>query len=469
MKASKLGLLILILAFGGVVETAWQARAHVSLGPSGCRVLTGRFQGTSFAFEAQERKEGLAPDASLEVENSFGDVSVTRGEPGVLSLTLRKVVYRDDEAQARAFADGLRASVLVDGARVRVATNRRELELRDDDVGFETHLSLVVPPGTAVKVQSEHGRVDVEDARSAEVSASYEPVRVERVAGAVSITNRHGSVAAKAIQGTLDLQSRYGDVEVEDVTGKSTLTLEHADVRTRRTAALFLKLRQGDLVAEDVGGDLEVDGGRAAVTARGVRGTVQVETSQRDVLLERVTGAVKVRSGHGALSVSDVDGSLDAKVRYADVRATRVAGPVDVQLEHGGFQGEALRRGAKVKGSGDDVVIDGFRGALDIHVERGGIRLVPEGALSDAVIASASNGGVQLELPAGSRCDIEASSERGEVQVDVPELRISDSGSSRFKGQVGGGGATVKLSARRGDVSVRQGPGAPASATKNRD
>jgi DUF4097 and DUF4098 domain-containing protein YvlB len=460
MKARKLGLLILILGFGGVVETAWQARAHVSLGPEGCRVLTGRFQGPSFTFEAQDRRDGLAAETSLEVENAFGDVSVTRGEPGVLRLTLRKVVYQPDEARARAFADSLRASVSVDGARVRVATNRREMEQRSDDVGFETHLSLVVPPGTAVKVQSEHGRVDVEDARSADVSASYESVRVERVAGAASINSRHGSVTARGIQGTLDLQSRYGDVEIEDVTGKSTLGVEHGDLRARRTGTLLLKLQQGNLEADDVGGDLEVDGSRAGVTARGVRGAARVETSQRDVRLERVAGATKVRSDHGALSASELGGTLVARVRFADVRADGVSGFVDLELEHGGFQGKSLRQGARVKGSGDDVVIEGFRGALEINVERGGIRLVPEGALSDAVTATASNGGVSLELPAGSRCDIEASSERGEVSVDVPELRASDSGATRFKGQVGGGGAAVKLLARHGDVSVRPGPGA---------
>src|SRR6185436_20334314 len=45
VRASKLGLLILILAFGGAVETAWNVRQHIDVGPLGCRALGGRFYG----------------------------------------------------------------------------------------------------------------------------------------------------------------------------------------------------------------------------------------------------------------------------------------------------------------------------------------------------------------------------------------------------------------------------------------
>ena len=41
VKASKLGLLLLILAFGAAVETAWQLRGKIDIGPTGCRVLRG--------------------------------------------------------------------------------------------------------------------------------------------------------------------------------------------------------------------------------------------------------------------------------------------------------------------------------------------------------------------------------------------------------------------------------------------
>jgi hypothetical protein len=39
MKAAKIGLLVLILGFGGVIETAFAVRNKIGIGPAGCRVI----------------------------------------------------------------------------------------------------------------------------------------------------------------------------------------------------------------------------------------------------------------------------------------------------------------------------------------------------------------------------------------------------------------------------------------------
>ena len=78
MSARKIGMLILLLAAGGAIETAWQVKGHWQIGPQGCRVMGGRFYGPSFSFEqAEERAIGPAPQ--LTVKNSFGAVSVAPG------------------------------------------------------------------------------------------------------------------------------------------------------------------------------------------------------------------------------------------------------------------------------------------------------------------------------------------------------------------------------------------------------
>ena len=66
MKASKIGLLILILGFGGTVETAWRVRQHV--GGFGRGFWWDKYGGTSFRYESAPEVRTVAPGTSLAIE-----------------------------------------------------------------------------------------------------------------------------------------------------------------------------------------------------------------------------------------------------------------------------------------------------------------------------------------------------------------------------------------------------------------
>lgn len=453
MKPRKLALLFLILGFGALVETAYSLKTRMVIGPMGCRVLTGKFQGPSYSFEIEETREGLPADLAIAVENAFGEVRVWKGEPGRVKLRLRKVVFLPNEERARELAARVTPSLSLEGTTLRVTTNRRELE-QTNDVGIETHIALEVPPDTRVRIQNEHGAASVSDAKQADVWSSYEAARVERVSGAVEINNRHGDVFAEAIGGALKLSTRYGNVEIKDVAQATSLTLEHGDARIDRVAALDATLRYSDLVAEGVRGELKVQGKHASVKASDVTGRALVDTTYRDVELGKVGADVRVKTEHAGLTAFDLAGALSVEATYDDVQATNVAGPVEARVSHGGFRGSELRQGARVKTSGDDVELRGFEGPIDVETQRGAVRLLPDKALQDQVSVTAQRGGIHLEVPSGSRFELEASARRGEVQVNVPELTITESSSSRLKARLGQGGKSVTLRTEHGDISV---------------
>jgi DUF4097 and DUF4098 domain-containing protein YvlB len=454
MKAAKIGLLLLILGFGGVIETAFAVRNQIGIGPAGCRVLRGRFYGPSFTFDAAEERQAVPAATALEVENAFGAVRVIQGTPDEVRVSLRKVVFRPTEAVARAFADRVHVEKVMTGTALRITTNRRALEGGAEDVGFETHLEIAVPPDTPVRVQADHGRVDVADAASADVTNSYEPVQVQRVKGAVTIDSRHGDVAVSDVGGTLSLQARHGDVTLRDVAGAATLNVEHGGVSADRVGGLDVTARHGEVKATDVRGDLKVHGAHTGVEADGVTGSALLETTFGDVVAQRVTGELRVKSERGSVAATDVSGSVFAQASFDDVVLTRVAGPVEVTVEHGGLRVNGLDQGAKARVSGDEVVIEGFRGALEVEAQRAGILLVPAAAIVDPVTASATHGAIRLQVPRDSRMDLEAAAQRGEVQVDVPGLVLTLAEAARVSGKLGGGGNRVKLSTDHGDVSV---------------
>lgn len=455
MKASKIGLLFLVLGFGGVVETAWSVRQNIGFGPQGCRVLAGRFYGASFTFDAAETVT-VPAGTTIEVDNAFGGVNVRAGEPGQVKISLRKVVFRPTEELARTFADGIRMKADLQGTVLRVGTNRDEVENRAEgrDVGFETHFELTVPPATAVTVRNEHGRVEVADAAAADVTTSFDSVRVERVAGAARIQSRHGDVAASAIGGELSLVTRHGRVDVEDVQGRVTVDSQHGDVAAARTGALVVRATHGEVSVESVRGDLEVRGQHGPVSARDVTGAVTVEGTYGDARIERVGGDARVTVSHGGVDASDVTGGVTAEASFSGVTLARIGGPVQAKVSHGGVKARALEQGAQITASGEDVEVEGFRGELRVEVERGGAVLIPAGALTDRVWVTATHGAVRLEVPAGSRFVLEASAEPGEVEVDVPGLVLTSTTHGAATGEIGGGGNTVHLQTRHGEVRL---------------
>ena len=453
MKPRKLALLFLLLGFGAVIETAYGLKTRMAIGPAGCRILTGKFQGPSYAFESEETKQGLPAELQLEVENAFGEVRVFKGEPGKLRLRVRKVVFAPSEDKARAFAAGITTRAELTGGVLRVTSNRRELE-QANDTGFETHLTIEAPPGTRVKVQNEHGPVNLADVAEAKVWSSYDAVRVERIAGPAEIDSRHADVFAEKIDGTLSLFTRHGNAEVRDVAKATTLTVEHGDLAVARVASLKATVQYSDVSAEDVAGELELHGRHASLKAARIKGRAIVDTTYRDVTLRSVEMDVRVKTEHGGVTADAIKGALNVEASYDDVEASDIGGPIEVRVAHGGFKGSNLKQGARVQASGDDVEIRAFEGPIEVATQRGGVRLSPDKPIVDGVSVVATRGAIHLQVPAGSRFDLEASATRGEVQVDLPQLTINESSSSRMKAKLGTGGKMVSLRCEHGDITV---------------
>jgi hypothetical protein len=459
MKGAKIGLLLVILAFGSTVETAWRVRNRLGAGPWGWFMMGGKFHGPSFTFTA-DQTEPVAAATPVQVENAFGGVKIVQGPPGEVRIALRKVVFLPTEEKARAFADRIRVQAVREGSTLRIVTNRAELERAtsstEPEVGFETHLDLVVPPGTAVEVDNEHGAIDVADVAQADLSGSFDTVRLERVAGRAEIQGRHGDVHASGVKGDLQITSRHGDATVADVDGSATLDVQHGEVSAVRVASLTVTSAHGDVTAETVRGDLDVRAKHGSVRGTDVTGRASVETSYQGVTLEKVGGDASVRTEHGDITLTDVAGAVDAQASFDDVTLTRIGGPATVVVRHGAVRGHGMEKGARIRASGDEVVVEGFRGPLDVEAERSTVRLVPAGPIEAGVKVRATHSTIDLEVPAGSRVELDASAEHGRVTSDVPGLGATATSSNKLAGTLGGGGNVVALTTTHGDVVLHR-------------
>ncbi|HET7294995.1 MAG TPA: hypothetical protein VFM88_21430 [Vicinamibacteria bacterium] len=454
MRGTRILLLLSLLGLGSSVETAYRLREQLGVGPFGWRVLGGKFYGPSFDFD-EKAERALAPGVAVEIENAFGDVEVAAGGPGKVEIALRKVVYLGSEARARAFAQRIRLEAEVSEGRLRIRTNRAELEREGDAfaIGFETHVTIRVPPDTAVALKGSHGRASVEGAGQTRIENQFGDVRARRV-GPLTVDSGHGDVDVEGVTGELVAQVRFGETVARDVSAAARLVSEHGHVTTERTGALDLQVQHGGLKADTVNGDLDVRGEHSGIEARQVHGAARITTSFEDVTLEDVAADARVRVEHGHAKCARIKGALVAESTFGDAELEDVEGAVEATVSHGGVQGARLLGGVKAKAEGDDIVLDSFRGEVTAEAERGSVRLSPDGALTANLKASARFGSVSLGVPEGSRFAMVAGVERGDLRVSLPGLQLSESSTDRLRGRLGEGGGTVELQADHGDVRV---------------
>jgi DUF4097 and DUF4098 domain-containing protein YvlB len=457
VRAAKIGLLIVILMFGASIETAWQVREHVGIGPMGCRVLGGKLYGASFVFESNEER-AVPAGGAVAVENAFGDVSVRPGETGTVRVALRKVVYRPKEDDARAFADRVRIVLREESGRLVITTNREELDRERPNgrqVGFETHLDVVVPADTPLAVHNEHGGVDAAGVARADLSGSFKQVVAQRIAGDLKLDARHGGARVKDVGGTLTLTGKHGAVQVEDVKGAVSVEREHSSVTLSRVGATTVSTTHGDVRVDGVAGDLDARAEHGGIEADRVAGRVTASSSNDGVVVRHVDGEARLRASHGGVEAEDVLGAVFAEARSGSVRLLRIGRDADVTVEHGGVDARDLAGAVRVKSSGDDVSLDGFASAVDVDAEHGDVDLTPSGLITHQVTVRSQHGRITLRVPSGSDLTLEADAQPGDLEVDLPDFAADRTTDSSTAGRVGKGGVAVKLTAQNGDVRVQ--------------
>jgi hypothetical protein len=453
VRAARAGLFLLIMGFGGVVETAWQVREHVPGGTRfGWRMFRGRYDGPSHPFEQAPHTVPLPAGTAVRVENEFGAVRVAAGQAAEARVVLRTVVYEPSAEKARAFASHVRLDTRTENGVLHIGTNRREVER--GDTGFETHLEIQLPAGTALQLRNEHGETSVADVGSLDLEAGFEAVDVQRVQGDARLQVRHADTSIGDVSGALQLTVRHGDLAAARVKGATRLDLEHGRAELEDTASLHASTRHATVRAVRVGGGLEVQGEHTEVDATGVQGPATVRTSFQNVALTDVTGDAILENQNGGVKLLRVGGRVEATTRHDDVELDTIGGPVKVTVQNGGVAARGLAQGGEIQASHDAIDVDGWSGALSVAGENTSVHLESGQPLSGRLEVRTSHDDLKLDLPAGAPLEISARAEHGDVRVELPGLSTTTSTSDFVAGRVGSGGPAVSLQATNGTIVV---------------
>ncbi len=229
---------------------------------------------------------------------------------------------------------------------------------------IDVTLTLTVPEGLDVNVNSSFGKVEVTTGRSVKVTNQFGATTVtgaggdvtvtndfgetsiEDVAGSVTVKGSNGRASVARVKGAADVQSSFGSLELIDVAGK-------VDARTSN-GSIQIEQPGGDVSARTSYGKIEITDSKGAVTARTTNGGVEVRTNHpvvADYVIDTSFGSIQLsfprtskvtvhaRTQFGAIS-SNLGGNLSKDNSQQTYDAALNGGGARIRLEtsNGGIE-----------------------------------------------------------------------------------------------------------------------------------
>lgn len=185
---------------------------------------------------------------------------------------------------------------------------------------------------------------------------------------------------------------------------------------------------------------------------------VEIECVSAGVEVVGVRGAVEVSSTEGDVTVAGPCRSLDVEVVDGDVTATALEGPVEIDCTSGEI---------RLAGGTGNVDIESVQGDIEVEFERlddlaiesvsGNARVTADLNPSGRYEITAFAGRITLAVPATVSASIEAATFSGRIRSDFaakdPKRDAYVPGQKR-EITIGGGSAEVELTAFSGDIEI---------------
>ncbi|ELZ28216.1 hypothetical protein C475_05405 [Halosimplex carlsbadense 2-9-1] len=232
--------------------------------------------------ESAERSFDPGDADELVVRTDSGDVTLSAGDGGAVSGTVRKESRSGEDTLEEVTVEGT-----VEDGRLTVAPR-----WPNGNENVTVDLDLSVPDGLAV----------------VEASSSNGDIEAEGVAGDGTYSSTNGDVAVTGVDGFVTVESTNGDIDASDVGG-----LDRADT-TLGDVAVDVPAIRGDVTVESTNGDV------TAAVAAGLSATVTLETTNGDASVEGVSMTVEsseeseirgtMGEGEHALTVDSTNGDV---------------------------------------------------------------------------------------------------------------------------------------------------------------
>ncbi|MGA3263081.1 MAG: DUF4097 family beta strand repeat-containing protein [Terracidiphilus sp.] len=260
----------------------------------------------------------IPANASIEIENPRGDVSVTAGDAPAIEVQAHEVAFAGSDADAKKIFDAEAAHLNASGSAVLVKS--------ESNSNGRLNLTVTVPKSARVTVNA--GRGDVTAAglgAGINVSASHGDTHLSAITGSVQVHFSGGKhdFSAHQVDGDLSIDGDSNDLTLSEINGKVTQSGEIlGDVHMENVAGpVHLHTSVTDLELAGLPGDLTLNSDDLRVAE--AKGPVHVVSHSKDIDLSQIYGDSYVEDRNGSISVEPSGAyGVEARNGKGDVEVT---------------------------------------------------------------------------------------------------------------------------------------------------
>jgi len=257
----------------------------------------------------------IPENATVQIENPRGDVSVTSSDSANIEVQAHEVAFAGSDEEAKKIFEAEQAHVTVSGSAVLVKS--------DANNNGRMNLTVTVPKSAQVSVHSGHGDVTAANLNGGvNINSSHGDVHLSVIKGSVQVhfSNDRGDFSAHQVSGDITAEGNCNDLTLSEVTGKVSINGElFGDVHMENVnGPVHVHTSVTEMEVASLPGDLTLNSDNLRVTQS--KGQVRVVTHSKDVDLNQVFGDIYVEDRDGRIAVEPAGSyTIEAKNRKGDV------------------------------------------------------------------------------------------------------------------------------------------------------
>jgi hypothetical protein len=268
-------------------------------------------------FDQQALNAQIAANASIDIENPRGDVSVTTGDGAAIEVHAHEVAYANNDAAAKKIFDSEAAHLTVSGSAVTIKS--------ESNTNGRLNLTVTLPKSAHVTINSGKGDVTAAGLGAGIGVSAHGDVHLSEIAGPVQARFSSGKhdFSVHDLQGDLAVDGDVNDLTFSEIKGKVTQNGEIlGDVHMENVAgAIHIHTSVTDIQVAELPGDMTLNSDDLRVNES--KGQVRVVTHSKDIDLSQVSGDSYVEDRDGRIAVEPAGNfAVDAKNSKGDVEVT---------------------------------------------------------------------------------------------------------------------------------------------------